>query len=378
MLLVIALFNILLWVSLRDKAYLIYSAYVFSLLVNQACIDGNGLRYLFPNSPELASIALPFTWTLVHVFLFRFTRVFMDLKSVSPGLNNKVVWAEKICLIYAFVTIFVPYSVAIKPIAVAGLLMPLGFLGIGVHCLRKGYQPAKIYLLAFSALILGAVIFGLKTMSLLPANVFTNFSVLMGSALEVVLLSLALADRFRVIQEKEAASHAVLLETYRALDSELENREKLEFENSVLQNEILQASEQLIQADKLSTLGALAAGVAHDIANPTNLIVASVDRSRQSVAIVDDKLRGLLGEDSEEARAVYASFKKELAITESALEDVQLGATKITGINEAIRNQSRSDQQPESFLVKPLIDECATILVTQAHQCESYRYSCWP
>ena len=48
-----------------------------------------------------------------------------------------------------------------------------------------------------------------------------------GSACQVVLLSLAIGERFRIAQEERDASQKALLETYHQLDQELLKREKL-------------------------------------------------------------------------------------------------------------------------------------------------------
>ena len=367
--LVMIVFNALLWMSLRDKTYLSYVAYLTFYLLGQLAINGNALRYIFPESPSLNSIALPFSIFLLFSFVYRFTREFMDLEQLFPRASRAVVWAEQILIVAAIASIWVPYSIIIKPAALCAVIIPVTLLAIGIACVRQGYKPARTYLTAWSMFLLGLITYGLKTAGILPSNAFTEFAVQVGSALEVTLLSLALADRIHVVQAKEAASQAALLETYKALDHELSNREKLEEQNTTLQKDIHLASEQLIQADKLSTLGALAAGVAHDIASPTQFIVGGVEIGNKSLLTMDDRLKALLGEESDEARKVYNTFKEDLNKTESALADIGLGAKRITNINEAIRNQSRSDTAPETFLLKPLIDECTTILGSKLTFC---------
>jgi two-component system, NtrC family, sensor kinase len=368
--LVMIVFNTLLWMSLRDKTYLSYVGYLAFYLLTQLTLNGNALRYIFPESPNLNAIALPLSIFTTIFFICRFTREFMSLENILPRASRVIVWAERILLVSAIASTWVPYAIIIKPAALVGVLGPFFFLILGVACVRKGYHPARAYLTAWSIFLFGILVFGLKTFGILPSNAFTEFSIQVGSALEVTLLSLALADRIHVVQEKEAASQAALLKTYKALDKELTNRENLEKQNTALHKDIQLASDQLIQADKLSTLGALAAGVAHDIASPTQFIVSGVDASNQCIGAIDERLIALLDQDSMEAREVYERFKKDLNQTEAALSDISLGARRITSINEAIRNQSRSDTAPDTHLLKPLIEECATILGNKLTFCE--------
>ena len=73
----------------------------------------------------------------------------------------------------------------------------------------------------------------------------------LGSACQVILLSLAIGERFRIAQEERDASQVALLESYNQLDAELLKRERLLDANAQLTEDNRLASEQLIQADKL-------------------------------------------------------------------------------------------------------------------------------
>ena len=60
-------------------------------------------------------------------------------------------------------------------LAQAGIrLMAIYFLIIGVAVYRKGYYPAKYYLLAWSFLILGFIAAILETINVLPVMYYIN------------------------------------------------------------------------------------------------------------------------------------------------------------------------------------------------------------
>jgi hypothetical protein len=57
MVLIISLYNFLLYTAFREKKYLIYVCYLLSIAVYAMCIDGLAFQYLWPNNPALNRIA---------------------------------------------------------------------------------------------------------------------------------------------------------------------------------------------------------------------------------------------------------------------------------------------------------------------------------
>ena len=164
----------------------------------------------------------------------------------------------------------------------------------------------------------------------------------------------------RYAAEADAKSRE-LKETFDQLDEEHKHRERLQAKNAELQAENQTAARQLIQADKLATLGTLVAGVAHDIANPTGLIQGALTSSGAIRTEIQSTIRELLSDDSEEAKALLGQFESQFTNQESAAKDIALAAARIGEINSAIRNQSRVDLAPGIVTLRTLVDECLTI-----------------
>ncbi len=164
----------------------------------------------------------------------------------------------------------------------------------------------------------------------------------------------------RYAADANAKSQA-LRETFDQLDEEHKHRERLQAKNAELQEENQTAARQLIQADKLATLGTMVAGVAHDIANPTGLIQGALVSTVQVRTDVHTIIRELLSDDSDDAKALLSQFDLQFAEQEAAEKDIKLAAARIAEINSAIRNQSRVDLAMSAVNMRALIDECLTI-----------------
>ena len=94
--------------------------------------------------------------------------------------------------------------------------------------------------------------------------------------------------------------------------------------NERLSEENRIASEQLIQADKLATLGTMVAGIAHDIANPTGLILSNQEIAVASTQSGEELLDTCFKDvEDEETRAVYRTFQGYFAETNDALRRVE-------------------------------------------------------
>ena len=166
----------------------------------------------------------------------------------------------------------------------------------------------------------------------------------------------------RAMYERDAANQA-LIQTYRQLDEELLKREKLIALNEHLETEIGTASEQLIQADKMSTLGQLVAGVAHEIAGPTNYIGMATTLITGKIDSVRTRLKQLLNSTDPEAVKVLTIFTQELNDADEELRQINNGVDKIKDIHSALRNHGRIDPKPmHNIEIRPIIDETLVIL----------------
>jgi signal transduction histidine kinase len=123
----------------------------------------------------------------------------------------------------------------------------------------------------------------------------------------------------------------------------------LRHENRVLQT-------RLIEADRLTSLGTLAAGVAHEINNPLSYVLLNV-------SFVMDKLEPLLvrgGDLAFDELARSPQLKKDLL---DALTNAQLGTERIRTIVRGLRTFSRPEDDPHTALdVRSLLDSTLAML----------------
>lgn len=274
------LFNFLLWASLRDRSYALYLLFVIGNVVAQAAVTGIGIQYMWGDAPYWSLISHAVGTHFSVVWLIVFLRHMVDTSAILPRYDKVLVAAALINAAMCVATLFQYMIKASLVVIFASALMIVvaAFLGS-----VQGRRPARIFLLAFAPLCLGAVVVILRQSGFLPTNVVTTAPVQIGTAIEMILLAFALADRFhveRAAKEKAQAealrSERLVIETLRDSERVLEERvEQRTHELSATVIRLQQAQHDLAEAEKLASLGALVAGVSHELNTPIGVALTA-------------------------------------------------------------------------------------------------------
>jgi diguanylate cyclase (GGDEF)-like protein len=200
--LVLVLYNLFIFIIVRDRAIFYYVLYASSYGLYFAVHNGLAFEFLWPNNPAWGNQALLVQLALALVFGLQFTRVFLGTASFSPRLDKAAIGLQALAGFGLVASFFAPYSLLILPLAlltvvVTGLIITMGTLG-----LFMGYRPARYFMVAWGMLLVGVMAYMLKVFGLLPHNMLTQNGFQVGSLMEMVLLSLALASRLRDLRRQ--------------------------------------------------------------------------------------------------------------------------------------------------------------------------------
>ncbi len=212
LMIVMAIYNLLLYFSLKDKAYLLYvGTTVFSILTTVST-NGLGDQFLWPNSPGLdATIYVTFAGISMF-FSSRFAAEFLQLKKYSNGMDQFMWGIALLSLLLTILSLFL----SIEQITPFGRWLVLcsfpSYIIIAIIIFRKGFRPAKFYLIAWIPYVLGLTTRTMHGAGWLPSNQLVLSSLELGGALEIVLLSFALAYRIKGMQEENTLIRSQLKE----------------------------------------------------------------------------------------------------------------------------------------------------------------------
>lgn len=201
---VMFVYNLFVFLSLRDKNYLFYIFDICCFTLFVFFSNGFLIEFVSGNRPLVNTYA-PLNTALALLAGLLFSRNFLDTARNAPFIDRifKLLLGAAVLFIPAFFV--VPPDIWKRAIgAITGIASLFG-LAAGVVCFRRGYHPARYYVAARSFRVLGIGCFVFGANNLLSTSPLTNFGLQIGSILEVMLTSFALADRITIMRrEKEA------------------------------------------------------------------------------------------------------------------------------------------------------------------------------
>lgn len=231
---VMAIYNLLLYFFLRDRAYLLYVGIVVFNILTTLATNGVSGQFFWPNHPDLDGI-IYITFAGISMFCSsRFTAVFLELKK-SHKLLNKLMW---LIAYFSLLLTFLSLFLTIEQITPFGRWLVLlsfpSYIIVAIIAYKKGFKPALFYLIAWIPYVLGLVIRVMHGAGWLPDSQLILSSLEIGGALEIVLLSFALAYRIKGMQE-ENTQIRIQLQNYILQIGSLE--QKIESSHSINENQ---------------------------------------------------------------------------------------------------------------------------------------------
>ncbi|RLT92106.1 EAL domain-containing protein [Ketobacter sp.] len=206
-------YNLFLFFSVGNRAYFYYITYIgFSFLTFQT-FTGFGFLLVWYNAPGVNEYITQIAACMAAVSGLMFVKHFIKTEQYGRAINSGLNLLALIGLGLALLRLGTDYFLSAQVstyITVISIIVP----GLVFYCWWKGSRPAAFFLIAWALLIVGIVMFTLVLLGLLPSNAFTNNAVLAGSAAEMLLLSLGLADR---INYERKAKYSALQEQHKAV-----------------------------------------------------------------------------------------------------------------------------------------------------------------
>jgi len=356
--LALALYNLFIYLSIRDKGYLYYVAYLLLVMLTQLALSGEAPAWLWPENDFLLEKGSLLLTLATAITATEFIKILVHSKAVTPRLH-KGTWLFYVIFgvstaLYFSSQPWIGYQLA----QAASGLFAFYVFGIAILAALKGSRTARYVVPAWCVFLLGTIIFVLKDVGILPYNDLTVNMMPIGSAIEGILLSFALADRINILRRDKERSQAEALamaqeneRLIREQNQELEHKVKERTAALQESNDTLKRTQvQLVQSEKMASIGQLTAGIAHEINNPINFITSNIGPLRRNLSEVVETINAYRSASNAEEVAKVRTEEERAGIQESIdeldgiMHSVNEGAQRTAEIVRGLRNFSRLDE----------------------------------
>lgn len=299
--LVMSLYNLLIFFSVGDKSYLYYVLSIIGLGLYLFFFFGFSIEFFWPEAPRWDAHFFALVIPLTNMARLSFARSYLHTDEYTPIWDKVLFWmllSYAIPLCIWLLSYFGSSSyliIASQIIGVQGVFVLSIITVVSIIVVIRGYKPAKWFLMAYIFFNIGGVLFILRELNYLPENFSTRYFLEIGATAQVILFSLGLSDRYNrtkaklanEILEKEQLEKSQILEKNTLIEKQRKNLEaKVRERTDDLEKQIklTKASESELYKlnavkDKLFSL------ISHELKNPLvtvdsflNLFINHYDR----------------------------------------------------------------------------------------------------
>lgn len=258
-LLFLMLYNLFLYLNVRDVAYLYYCTYIFTFVLSNMHLAGVGFHYLWPDWLWMQTGGVPVLFMFSAMAANNFSRLLLDLKNRHPLLDRILVGFLVLDGICVVVFPFLPFHLSFLTTAAVVMTMAIVMMAAGLLSFVEGYPPARYYFLAWIMLFIAIVIFALEVLGAVEGSYMSKWGLQVGAAMEALLFAIAISDRINLMKQQTLAAQEKLVEQEKILRTAQEqaNRE-LELRVDQRTRELAKVVEDLARVnEKLDRLNQL-------------------------------------------------------------------------------------------------------------------------
>lgn len=291
--LALVLFNLLLFIGLRDPVQLWYVVFQLGVVATWAALDELPAAIGMPGAERWGPHSEIVCVSIAAIGGVGFARAFLGTRETMPRADRALVGIASVAGILGLAGLFTASRTIQQVGNVVVATWSFAMLLVGVTAVRRRTRNAVFFLFAWSLMLAGIAMTTLRSMGIFSTGIFSSHALgdaapRVGSAVEAMVLALALVVRVdRLRREKAIANEAVLAE----------------------------------RAARAETLERLVSGVSHEVGNPLNFIVGG-------------------------ARVLAGELPGSNARVARALGVVQQGAERIHRIVDNLRQYARAKDVP--------------------------------
>lgn len=211
-LLIMILYNLFLFFSIRKQGYLFYIISIVGLLIYQMARTGFGAAYLWPENPEINYYLINLSMQTILIPSILYTGTFLKTKQYSPVLNkvlNIALMIHTLLIPLIFLLNYHHSAIIVIVITVISYLI-LFFTEVWIYL--KGYQVARFYIISWTALLIFIIFLTLELFGFTTSGFVTQYGYELGVMWQILFFALAITDHINLLHGNVEKAHKELLQ----------------------------------------------------------------------------------------------------------------------------------------------------------------------
>ncbi|WP_052307643.1 7TM-DISM domain-containing protein [Belliella baltica] len=199
--------------GIRERSFILYFAYVFSIAFLHLSLDGYFFQYFTPNGGWFSNNAVLIAAAFSTLAFGRYTQVYMKVETFSPllhkiynGLHIAVLaLLASICFVHVGQHLYYPL------VNILGIFLLFLIVTTATTSHFKNAAQDIFFTLGILSFFLGFIFFLLNNFSVIPNSFLTENSSKLGTGLEIIFLSLSMANRIRILKSEKEKMQGIAL-----------------------------------------------------------------------------------------------------------------------------------------------------------------------
>lgn len=204
------IFNLLLFISLRDKIHIYYALYVFCMLIFNLEDEGFAFQWLYPNTPLLQDYLRHIIAFAGSALLVQVMQLFVNQTKENSKLYRLANTYKILCYLLMAMPIFLLFKAnfllekinffAANFIAIITVII---LIACAIERIINGYKLAWYYLVAMLILLLGILNYVFNTLGITSFYIYNTTGLVVGLTIEIIFLAFALTQRYNFLRNEK-------------------------------------------------------------------------------------------------------------------------------------------------------------------------------
>ena len=213
-------------ISFKDKEYFYYFVFVLGSTIFYLSLSGHLFLYIWKENYFVGKLFSGLGMSCWSIGAALFTRSFLYTKRYFPLMSKLLGLYISYGIFITISVFFLDYIDYIYLVVIGGNIGNLVILVACWVCWYRGNKYAKYVAIAWLFYIIGTALLALSVVGIIPRTLITAHLGEISSVLEILLFSMALSEKYRIIQQNNIKQKTLAQE--KTIKLQQENTENLE------------------------------------------------------------------------------------------------------------------------------------------------------